>query len=104
MAKLLGSDPVHLTPAGYQKMADKIVEMAEAHQVKQQQHAPGPAKSSQTKKETSERRPGLSSSDLTAGRWDPNHQLNRAGGSGTPVQPSGKRRYSGGCRSSKRKF
>ena len=104
LAKLWGSDPVHLTPAGYQKMADKIVEMAEAHRVKQQQHAPGPTKSSQTKKETSERRPGLSSSDLTAGRWDPNHQTNRTGGSSIPAQPSCKRRYSGGSKSSKRKF
>ena len=103
LAKLWGSDPVHLTPAGYQKMADKIVELAEAHRVKQQLHAPGPAKSSQAKKE--ERRPGLSTSDLTAGRWDQNdHQLNRAGGSGLPVQPSGKRRFSGGSKSSKRKF
>ena len=104
LAKLWGSDPVHLTPAGYQKMADKLVEMAEAHRAKQQQLAPGPAKSSQSKKDTSERRPGLSSSDLTARRWNPNHQLNRAGGSGSPAQPSGKRRYSGGSSSAKRKF
>ena len=85
-------------------MADKIVDMAEAHRVRQQLQAPGPAKSSQTKQETSERRPGLSSSDLTAGRWDPNHQHIRAGGSGTPGPSSGKRRYSGGNKSAKRKF
>ena len=102
LAKLWGSDPVHLTPAGYQKMADKIVEMAEAHRTKLQLLAPGPAKSSQAKKE--ERRPGLSSSDLTAGRWDSNLQTSRAGGSGTSVQSSGKRRYSGGSKSSKRRF
>ena len=29
-----GSDPVHLTPAGYQKVADKLVEKAEAHRMK----------------------------------------------------------------------
>ena len=102
LAKLWGSDPVHLTPAGYQKMADKIVEMAEAHRTKLQLLAPGPAKSSQAKKE--ERRPGLSSSDLTAGRWDSNLQTSRAGGSGTSVQSSGKRRYSGGSKSSKRRI
>ena len=42
----LDPDPVHLTPAGYQKMADKIVEMGEAHRVKLQQLAPVPAKCS----------------------------------------------------------
>ena len=104
LAKLWGSDPVHLTSAGYQKMADKLVEMAEVHWVKTT-HTTGTAKSNQASKQTRERRPGLSSSDLTAGRWGQNdHQLSRAGGSGLPVQQSGKRRFSGGSKSSKKRY
>ena len=102
LAKLWGSDPVHLTPAGYQKMVDKLVEMAEALRVKPPK-APDTAKSIKSNRQSRERRPGLSRSDLTAGRWGPNdHQLNSAGGAGLPDQPSGKRRFSGGSQSSKK--
>ena len=94
LAKLWGSDPVHLTTAGYQKMADKLVEMAEAHRVKPPK-TDNTAKSYQSKRQASERRPGLSRSDLTA---------NRSGGSGLPDQQSGKRRFSGGSQSSKKRY
>ena len=40
---------------------------------------------------------------LTSPSWDPS-QPNRAGGSGNPAQPSGKRRYSGGSMPERRKF
>ena len=40
---------------------------------------------------------------LTSPSWDPS-QPNRAGGSGNPAQPSGKRRYSGGSMPARRKF
>ena len=104
LPKLWGSDPVHLTSAGYQKMADKLVEMAEAHRVKPPKTA-DTAKSNQSNRQTRERRPGLSRSDLTAGRWGPNdHQLNSAGGAGLPDQPSGKRRFSGGSQFSKKRY
>ena len=94
LAKLWGSDPVHLTTAGYQKMADKLVEMAEAHRVKPPK-TDDTAKSYQSKRQASERRPGLSRSDLTA---------NRSRGSGLPDQQSGKRRFSGGSQSSKKRY
>ena len=55
LAKLWGSDPVHLTPAGYQKVADKLVEKAEAHRMK----PPRAAGTSDTKRlQNTERRPG----------------------------------------------
>ena len=104
LAKLWGSDPVHLTTAGYQKMADKLVELAEAHQMKPPKTT-DTAKTKQTNRQTTERRPGLSRSNLTAGRWgqDNHHQSNRSGRNSMPDQPSGKRRYSGGNQPSKKR-
>ena len=64
------------------------------------------AKAKQISKPKTERRPGLSRSDLTAGRWgQDDHQLNRPGGSGMSGQPTGKRSYSGygGNQSSKKR-
>ena len=68
LAKLWGSDPVHLTTAGYQKVADKLVEKAEAHRMRPPKitGAAGPKNQNRT---TTERRPGLSRSGLTARRW-----------------------------------
>ena len=88
LAKLWGSDPVHLTTAGYQKVADKLVEKAEAHWMRPPKitGAAGPKNQNWT---TTERRPGLSRSDLAAGQWGQDeHQRNMAG-------RSGKRSYSG---------
>ena len=90
LAKLWGSDPVHLTPAGYQKVAEKMVEMADSHRTKPPRAAgtPGPKHPQKTA-----RRPGLSRSDLTAGRWDQEAHH----------RSSGKRSYPGaGSGSSKR--
>ena len=96
LAKLWGSDPVHLTPAGYQKVADKLVEKAEAHRMK----PPRAAGTSVTKRlQNTERRPGLSRSDLTAGRWGQEAHTRSSTGR------SGKRSYSGsGSGPSKRHF
>ena len=103
LAKLWGSDPVHLTAAGYQKMADKLVEKAEAHWMKPPRTA-DTAKTKKTSNQSTERRPGLSRSDLTAGRWGQDDlQTNRPGRSGMSDQPAGKRRYSGGNLSSKKR-
>ena len=67
LAKLWGSDPVHLTKAGYQKVADKLIEKAQAHRMKPPRAAGtvGPNHRLDMK-----RKPGLSRSNLTAGRWD----------------------------------
>ena len=105
LAKLWGSDPVHLTSAGYQKMADKLVEKAEAHRMKPPKAA-DTSKTKQISKPTTEMRPGLSRSNLTAGKWgQDDHHLNRPGRSSMSDQPSGKRRYSGygGNQSSKKR-
>ena len=67
LAKLWGSDPVHLTTAGYQKVVDKLVEKAEAHRMRPPKTTVA-ARSKNPNRTTTERRPGLSRSDLTAGR------------------------------------
>ena len=86
LAKLWGSDPVHLTPEGYKKLGEKIVEQVSTRK-------PKPANPG--KKKDAERRPGLSRSDLIASRWD------RDTGKAT-----GKRPYSGkgAHQAPKRKF
>ena len=90
LAKLWGSDPVHLTPAGYQKVAEKLVEKADSHRMKPPRAA-GTLGSKHPQKTA--RRPGLSRSDLTAGRWDQEAHH----------RSSGKRSYPGaGSGSSKR--
>ena len=83
LAKLWGSDPVHLTKAGYQKVADKLSEKAAAHRMKPPRAAgnAGPNPRHETK-----RRPGLSRSDLTAGRWD--QEATTRSGAGRPAKRS----------------
>ena len=68
LAKLWGSDPVHLTPEGYSKLGEKIVEKAMAHRMGPPKAA-GPRKGTPSREKTAERRPGLSRSDLTARLW-----------------------------------
>ena len=93
LAKLWGSDPVHLTTAGYQKVVDKLVEKAEAHQMRPLKTTVA-ARSKNPNRTTTERRPGLSRR-----RWGQDaHNRSTAG-------RSGKRSYSGsGSGPSKRHF
>ena len=88
LAKLWGSDLVHLTTAGYQKVADKLLEKVEAHRMRPPKitGAAVPKNQNQT---TTERRPGLSRSDLTARQWGQDEHLRNIAGR------SSKRSYSG---------
>ena len=65
-----GADPVHLTPAGYNALADYLVTVC-IKQADEKKESPGPAR------DTEKRRDGLSRSDWAASRWD-----NRAARSG----------------------
>ena len=96
LAKLWGSDPVHLTKASYEKVADKLIEKAEAHRMKPPRAA---GNAGQNLRKDMKRRPGLSRSDLTAGRWDQEATTRSA------AARSGKRSHSGsGPGHSKRHF
>ena len=68
LARIWGSDPVHLIPEGYSKLAEKITEKAIAHR-NGPSKAAGPSKATTTREKTAERRQGLSRSDLTVSRW-----------------------------------
>ena len=58
-----GSDPVHLTPAGYNALADYLIVSCNK-QADEKKEAPGPTR------DTEKRRDGLSRSDWAANRWD----------------------------------
>ena len=111
LAIIWGSDPVHLTPEGYSKLAEKITEKSNARQNRSSEAA-GPIKATTARVKAAERKQGLSRSDLTASRWsreadqpgrsEPTqnrmsisggHQKNKRAHCGTGGQQSSKKRY-----------
>ena len=74
-----GADPVHLTPAGYNALADYLIVSCN-NQADEKKEAPGPTR------DTEKRRDGLSRSDWAASRWD-----NRAARGGHRSEPGGGR-------------
>ena len=75
-----GSDPVHLTPAGYNALADYLIDSC-SKQVDEKKEAPGPTR------DTEKKRDSLSRSDWAASRWDSRaarggHRSGSSGGRG----------------------
>ena len=115
LARIWGSDLVHLTPEGYSKLAEKITEKA-AGRKNGPSGAAGPIKASPTMVKATVRKQGLSRSDLTASRWcreaaqpgRPEHsQQTKPSSSGHQSgHQSGKRTHSGigGRQSSKKRY
>ena len=96
LARIWGSDPVHLTPEGYSKLAEKITEKAIARQ-NGPSKADGHIKATTTRVKAAERKQGLSRSDLTASRWS-----READQPGKPEPTQQRKPISGGHQSSKR--
>ena len=111
LARIWGSDPVHLTPEGYSKLAEKITEKAVGRQ-NGPFEAASPIKATTTRVKTTMRKHGLSRSDLTASRWsqeavqpgrsEPTQQTKPPSGG----HQSGKRAHSGlgGQEASKKRY
>ena len=111
LARIWGSDPVHLTPEGYSKLAEKITEKAVGRQ-NVLSEATGPITATATRVKATLRKQGLSRSDLTASRWsretvqpgrsEPTQQTKPSSGG----LQSGKRAHSGmgGQQSSKKRY
>ena len=111
LARIWGSDPVHLTPEGYSKLAEKITEKAFARQ-NGPSEAAGPIKATTTRVKAAVRKQGLIRSELTASRWsreavqpgrtEPTQQTKPTSGG----HQSGKRAHCGmgGQQSSKKRY
>ena len=68
-----GGDPVHLTPAGYDKLGEKLADMvvADPQPKKRERDTPQPdSKSQRPRLDDSHRQAGISKSDTLATRWD----------------------------------